>query len=409
MTTGPIVIIGAGHGGVQVAASLREEGFDGGIVLLSQDSALPYQRPPLSKAFLKAGVEGKEMPLRAERFYASKAIELRLGVTAMDVDRAAHRVVLASGDHLDYDHLVLATGASARPFSVPGADLDGVVSLRDLTDAQNLRTRLERARELLVVGAGFIGLELTAAAVSLGKRVRVVELGPRPLGRAVSAEISTFYRDSHAATGAELLFGAGIAAIEGADGRATGALLSDGRRVPADLVLVGVGVLANDDLARQIGLQCQDGILVDDHLVTSDPSISAIGDCARFPSHHAAQMARLESVQNAVDQAKCVARRLVGRPEAYRDLPWFWSDQGSLKLQIAGLSSGCDRWVSRGDPAAGAFTMFGFRDGQLRVVETVNRPADHMIARRLIASGATISPEQAADPEFDLKSVLTTV
>ena len=406
MTLASVVVIGAGHGGVQVAATLRDEGFAGGIVLLSADPALPYQRPPLSKGFIKAGLDGGELPLRAAQWYADKQIDLRLGVVADRIDLAGRRVVLASGEALRYDHLVLATGAKARSFPVPGAAFDGVLTLRHLEDARALRARLASAHEVLVVGAGFIGLELTATAVAMGKRVHVIELGTRPLGRAVTSEISTFSRDSHAAAGAELVFGTGVAAFEGAAGKVTGATLSDGRRLPADLVLLGVGVVAADDLALASGLACDDGVVVDDHLVTSDPAVSAIGDCARFPSHHAGRPARLESVQNAVDQARCVARRLVGKPAPYRDLPWFWSDQGANKLQIAGLSAGCDAWAMRGDPAAGAFTMFGFREGRLSVVETVNRPADHMIARRLIEARSTLTIEQASDPGFDLKLAL---
>ena len=401
-----VVIVGAGHAGVQLAASLREDGYRGPVTLLSRDANLPYQRPPLSKAYMKGGAGATILPLRAAEFYSGQAIDLRLGERVVEIDRAAGRVVLASGDGLAYDHLVLALGARARPFAVPGHDLDGVLGLRDLDDASRIRERLEAAEDVVVIGAGFIGLEVTATAVSLGKRVRVVEIGARPLGRAVSSHISAFYHASHAGSGAELTFGASVAALEGQDGRVSAVILSDGTRLRADLVLVGIGVLPDDDLARAAGLACEAGVVVDPFLLTSDPRISAIGDCASFPSHHAALQLRLESVQNAVDQARCVAKRLTGHPQPFRSLPWFWSDQGPSKLQIAGLSHGCDRWVLRGDPATGAFTVFGFRGEALAVIETVNRPADHMIARQLLSSATPLTPEQAADPDFDLRALV---
>ena len=354
---------------------------------------------------MKGGAE--PLPLRAADFYRAGDIDLRLGETVARIDRERRRVDLGSGTSLDYGHLVLATGAMARPFAVPGHDLGGVLALRTVADAAQVRERLGAAGDVLVVGAGFIGLELAAVAAAAGKRVRVVELGSRPLGRAVSSHISTFTRDSHAVAGATMLFGAGVAALEGEGGTVTAATLTDGQRVAADLVLVGIGVLPDDALARQAGLSCDNGVLVDAFLATADPHVSAIGDCALFPSHHAATPLRLESVQNAVDQARCLARRLAGRlPEPYRDLPWFWSDQGAVKLQIVGLGHGCDRWVMRGDPAAGAFTVFGFRGPALAVIETVNRPADHMVARKLLAAGTALTPEQAADPGFDLRAVL---
>ncbi len=402
-----VVIVGAGHAGVQLAASLREDGYRGPVTLLSADANLPYQRPPLSKAYMKGGAGATILPLRARDFYTAQTIDLRLGETVTGIDRAARRAELASGGSLSYDHLVLATGSRARPFTVAGCELEGVLSLRSLDDASRIRDRLDAARDVVVIGAGFIGLEITATAVALGKRVRVIEIGPRPLGRAVSSHISAFYEASHAEAGAELTFGASVQALEGRDGRVASVLLSDGTRHPADLVLLGVGVLPEDELARRAGLACESGIVVDAFLVTSDPHISAIGDCAAFPSHHAALQLRLESVQNAVDQARCVAKRLTGDPQPFRSLPWFWSDQGPSKLQIAGLSHGCDQWVLRGDPATGAFAVLGFRGADLAVIETVNRPAEHMIARQLLSASVPVTPEQAADPTFDLRSLVT--
>jgi len=405
MSISSVVIVGAGHAGVQVAASLREEGYAGAIALLSAEPHLPYQRPPLSKAFLKGAMEADGLPLRAAQFYQEKGIDLLLGKEAAAIDRKAQRVTLASGESLDYGHLVLATGARQRPLDAPGIDLDGVLLLRDLTHARALRERLRAARRIVVIGAGFIGLEIAATATSLGGEVTIVEISPRPLGRAVSPATSAFFLDAHKAFGAQFRLGVGIVALHGQDGALREVELSNGSRLPADLAILGVGVLPEDRLARQAGLACDNGIIVDDSLTTSDPLISAVGDCAIFPSALVGFPVRLESVQNAVDQAKTVARRIVGKAEPYAALPWFWSDQGDLKLQIVGLSHGCDQWIMRGDPQTRSFAVFGFRAQELAAVETVNRPGDHMAARRIIGAGLPLSPEQAGDLAFDLRKL----
>jgi len=405
MNVAPVVIVGAGHAGVQVAASLREEGFDGAIALLSGESHLPYQRPPLSKAFLKGAMELEGLPLRAAQFYRDNRIDLLLGETAAGIDRRGRRVELASGRALDYGHLVLATGARQRPLEVPGIGLDGVLVLRDLADARMLRERLGAARRVVVIGAGFIGLEIAATAASLGCEVTIIEVAPRPLGRALSPAASEFFLRAHEAFGAQFRLGVGVVALRGRDGKVNGVELTDGALLPADLAIVGIGVLPEDRLARQAGLACDNGVIVGRHLETSDPLIAAIGDCALFPSPLLGFPVRLESVQNAVDQARCVARRLTGKPERYGALPWFWSDQGDLKLQIAGLSHGVDRWELRGDPGSRAFAAFGFRGAALAAVETVNRGADHMAARRILAGALPLTAEQAGDPAFDLRKL----
>jgi 3-phenylpropionate/trans-cinnamate dioxygenase ferredoxin reductase subunit len=399
-----VVIVGSGHAGVQAAASLREEGWDGEIVLLSDEADLPYQRPPLSKAFLKGQMDLAGLPLRAEKFFVDHRIDLRLGVEAERIDRIGRRVDLSTGASAPYDHLILATGSRQRVLHVPGKDLEGVFSLRAIRDAQAIREVLGSKRRVVVIGAGFIGLEIAATALALGDEVTVVEIA-RPLGRAVSPEMSAFFLSAHQEFGAKFRLGVGVAAIHGASGRATAVELSDGEILPADAVIVGVGVGAEDALAREAGLACANGIVVDAFMATSDPAISAIGDCAQFPSPSLDAPLRLESVQNATDQARAVAKRLVGRPEAYDATPWFWSDQGDLKLQIAGLSHGVDRWVVRGDPATRAFATYGFRDGALAVVETVNRGAEHMAGRRIIGGRLPLTPEQAADPGFDLRKL----
>jgi 3-phenylpropionate/trans-cinnamate dioxygenase ferredoxin reductase subunit len=404
MTQQSTIIVGSGHAGVQAAASLREEGWDGAIVLLSDEAELPYQRPPLSKAFLKGQMDLAGLPLRAEKFFVEHRIDLRLGEKAVRIDRPARLVELSSGASASYDHLILATGARQRILHVLGVGLEGVFSLRAIRDAQAIREALGPGRRIVVIGAGFIGLEIAATALALGGEVTVVEIA-RPLGRAVSSQMSDFFLSAHRAFGAKFSLGVGVSALHGVFGRVTEVELSDGERLAADAVIIGIGVSAEDGLARDAGLTCANGIVVDAFMATSDPAISAIGDCAQFPSASLKAPLRLESVQNATDQARTVARRLAGRPAPYDALPWFWSDQGDLKLQIAGLSHGVDHWVVRGDPATRAFATFGFRAGTLAAVETVNRGAEHMAARRIIGGGTPITPEEAADLGFDLRKL----
>jgi len=404
-----IVIVGAGHAGVQVAATLREEGFAGALTLLCDETPLPYQRPPLSKAFLKGQTDVAGLVLRAESYYRDQHIDLRLGAKASEIDRAAKLVRLDGGESLSYDHLILATGARAREFKIPGAELGNVFALRSISDAQAIRDALTAGKRVVVVGAGFIGLEIAATALALGCPVTIVEIAERPMGRAVSPTMSAFFLRAHEAFGASFRLRTGVKAIHGDDGRAASVELASGEMLPADVVIVGVGILAEDALARAAGLTCENGIVVDATMLTSDPAISAIGDCAQFPSALLGGPLRLESVQNATDQAKTAARRLTGKSAPYDALPWFWSDQGDLKLQIAGLSHGVVDWVTRGDPDARAFAVFGFKDGRLRVVETVNRAGEHMAARRLIAGQVALTPEQAADASFDLKKAAMNV
>jgi len=400
----PVVIVGAGHAGVQAAASLREDGFDDEIILLSDEKELPYQRPPLSKAFLKGEMDVNGLPLRAEAFFRDHGISLRVGVRATRIDRVAKTIETSDGGSTAYGHLILATGSRHRPLDVPGIELKGVFVLRTIADALAIREALNRARKVVIVGAGFIGLEIAATAVALGRDVSVVEIA-RPMGRAVSEVLSDFFARAHRAFGASLRLGVGVTAITGAE-RAEGVALSDGEVISADLVVVGVGALAEDTLARQCGLECANGVVVDAYLRTTDPDISAIGDCANFLNPALGVRMRLESVQNAVDQARNVAARLAGKPVAPFDaLPWFWSDQGDLKLQMAGLAQGVDQWVVRGDPETRAFATFGFRDRKLAVVETVNRAGDHAAARRIVGTAKALSPEEAADPAFDLRAL----
>ncbi len=399
----PIVIAGAGHAGVQAAASLRDDGYDGEIILLSDEKDLPYQRPPLSKAFLKGEMDIHGLPLRAEAYFRDQRIDLQLGVRADRVDRTAQTVDTSDGKLIGYGHLILASGARRRILDAPGVELPGVFNLRTIADATGIRERLGPGGKIVVIGAGFIGLEIAATAAGVGADVTVVEIA-RPMGRAVSAILSDFYLKAHGAFGVKFRLGRGVTEIRGRD-TAEAVVLTDGEVLPADLVIVGIGVVAEDRLARDCGLECKNGVLVDAHLTTSDPAISAIGDCADFPHAALGLRTRLESVQNAVDQAKCVAARLVGKPKPYDALAWFWSDQGDLKLMTAGLPHGVDAWVVRGDPTSRAFSTFGFRKGRLAVVELVNRAGDHAAAKRIIGTLKTLTPEQAADPAFDLRAL----
>jgi 3-phenylpropionate/trans-cinnamate dioxygenase ferredoxin reductase subunit len=406
MTQGPVLIAGAGHAGFQLAASLRQHGFGERIVLINDEGHLPYQRPPLSKAYLKGEGRPDSLMFRPDKFYHDQNVDL-ITDHAVSIDRATRKLLLASGASLDYGHLVLATGARNRLLDIPNANLEAVRYLRILDESEALRQRITSGQRVVVIGAGFIGLEFAATARAKGLEVDVIELGTRVMARAVTAEISEFFQLRHTAAGIRIHLGVQVTSIEADGGKVTGVSLSDGRHIPADLIVVGVGVLPNVELAAEAGLPVASGIIVDEHLLTADPNISAIGDCALYASPRFGASLRLESVQNATDHARCVAARLTGDAKAYDGLPWFWSDQGPDKLQIAGLTTGYDRVVVRGDRAQGAFSAFCYKSGQLLGIESVNRAGDHMFGRRLLAANGSITPEQAADTGFDLKSALT--
>jgi 3-phenylpropionate/trans-cinnamate dioxygenase ferredoxin reductase component len=402
-----VAIVGAGQAGFQTASSLRQEGFAGRIVLIGDEPALPYQRPPLSKSYL-AGESGlDELWLRPEAFYEKQQIDLVTGETVAAIDRPGRSLRLASGGEIACDHIVIATGARFRPLAVPGADRDGVLPLRTLADADILRERLANAREVVVVGAGFIGLEFAAVARAVGVAVHIVEVTLHPMGRVVSAQTSRFFTAAHRGWGTTISLGTGVARILGTDGRVAAVETSDGRISPADLVLVCIGVIPNAELARGAGLAVDNGIVVDEYLATGASEIAAIGDCANFPTRFADGRVRLESVQNGVDQARAAAARIAGKQARYDKVPWFWSDQADLKLQIAGITAGHDAAVVRGDPESGSFSVFCFARGRLLGVESINRPADHIVARRLLAGDPCLAPEQAADESFDLKAHAT--
>jgi 3-phenylpropionate/trans-cinnamate dioxygenase ferredoxin reductase component len=405
MTNATVLIVGAGHAGFQVAASLRQHGYAERICLINDEAHLPYQRPPLSKAYLKGEGRPDSLMFRPEKFYRDQNIEL-VSDRAAFIDRAAQRLLLTSGSFLDYGHLVFATGARNRLLDLPNANLKDVRYLRILDESEALRQRLGTARHVVVIGAGFIGLEFAATARIKGLEVDVVELGPRVMARAVTAEISEYFEARHTAAGIRIHLGVQATSIESNGGAVAGISLSDGRHIPADLVVVGVGVLPNVELAAEAGLPVASGIIVNEQLLTSDPNISAIGDCALFASPRFGGSLRLESVQNATDHARCVAARLTGDAKTYDGLPWFWSDQGDDKLQIAGLTTGYDRVVVRGDREARSFSAFCYKAGQLVGIESVNRAADHVFGRKILGLNRSVEPEKVADPNFDLKATL---
>jgi 3-phenylpropionate/trans-cinnamate dioxygenase ferredoxin reductase subunit len=399
MTT--VLVVGAGQSGFQAVASLRDRGFAGRVVLVGDEPGVPYQRPPLSKAYL-AGTAGLEqLHLRGEDFFAEKDIELVAG-RAAKIDRAAAKVHLEDGRALDYDYLVLATGARNRTLPVPGADLPGVLTLRTRDDADRLRESLAGAENVVVAGGGFIGLEFASHA---GRPVTIVEAQDRLLNRVATPEISAYFAGLHRNAGHTVLLGQGVAAMHG-DSRVREVELADGTRLPADLVVVAVGVVPETSLAEAAGLPVRNGVVVDAHLRTADERIFAIGDCANFPCVQAGAETRLESVQNAVDQARCVAAAITGTAEPYASLPWFWTDQAGAKLQIAGILSGADRTVVAGDPAVGKFSVLSFRDDVLIAVESVNKPADHIAARRLFTADPHPRYADLEVSEFNLKEHL---
>jgi 3-phenylpropionate/trans-cinnamate dioxygenase ferredoxin reductase subunit len=409
MTSDGVLIVGAGQAGFQVAASLRAEGYEGPVTLIGDEPNLPYQRPPLSKGFMSGKQNIEATALRPLAFYQSHRIELMTGARVTEIDPVGSAVRLASGHQFPYGTLVLAVGARNRKLPIKGADLDGVCYLRTDAEAVNIQQRMENARDVVIVGGGFIGLELAAAARTLGKAVHVLEIQPRLMPRVVSPILSDFYRDVHRGQGVQISLGTGVSEIVGHQGEVTTVILSDGSVWPADLVLVGVGVVPNVELAVGAGLGVSNGIVVDERLRTGNENIYAVGDCTDHPNPFADPMAggraRIESVQNAVDQAKCVAAAIMGRAEDYRAVPWFWTDQFDIKLQMAGLSGGYGQVVMRGEPESRKFSVFYFRNGRLAAIDSVNRPGDHLAGRKLIGAGIPLTAEQAADPSVDLKAL----
>lgn len=400
-----VVIVGAGHAGGSAAAFLRQYGHEGQIVLIGDEPLLPYQRPPLSKAWLKGEADADSLSLKPAEWYAENNVSLRLSGVAERINRSEKTVTLASGEAIAYDFLILATGARARQLPIPGADLAGVLALRTAADAELLKHALGPGKRLAVVGGGYVGLEAAASARALGAEVVVIERESRVLARVACETLSHFFQDYHGARGVAFELNAGVEGFEGADGRIAGVRLSGGRVLPCDVALVGVGAIPNDELAKDAGLSTANGVVVDLEARTNDPSIFAVGDVTHRPLPLYERQFRLESVPNALEQAKQAASAILGRPGPAPEVPWFWSDQYDLKLQIAGLPFEAARQVVRGDVAAAKFAVFHLKGDLLQAVEAVNAPPEFMAGKQLIAKRTPVSVEKLADPTISMKDV----
>jgi 3-phenylpropionate/trans-cinnamate dioxygenase ferredoxin reductase subunit len=386
------IIVGAGHAGSQAAISLRQEGYAGDIVLINDETDLPYHKPPLSKSYLKSPDSGG-LVLRPESVYRDNSIELMLGVRVEKIYLDDRKLVLADGRELDWTHLILATGARARIPNLPGIDLDGVVTLRSMEDARRIREMMSDVQNVVIVGGGFIGMEMAHSCLALGKATTLIEAAPRVLARSVAPMVSAHVEKRSRAVGIDIFTGVQLAVIEGEGGRVKAVATADGRRFEADMVVLGIGAVPNVELAAEAGLLVDNGIVVDGHMRTSAPHVYAVGDCVSYDHHQVGRRVRLESVQNATDQAKHVARSILGHSDSFAEVAWFWSDQGDMKLQTAGLSLDANHCVVSGNPEENAFSVYHFQGARLVAVDSINRPADHMIARRLLAAG--LSPSEA--------------
>jgi 3-phenylpropionate/trans-cinnamate dioxygenase ferredoxin reductase subunit len=405
-----IVIVGGGHAAAQLCAGLIDAGAGPRTTLVCGEATLPYQRPPLSKSFLKNAGEVAQLH-RAQAWYADGGVKVHLGQAAVAIDRQRKLVTLADGQQIPYQRLVLATGGRARLLANLPAGLANVATLRSAADAEALRAQMIAFESLTVVGGGFIGLEFAATGRLLGKRVTVVESAPRLLARAVSPEISEHVLQLHRASGIEVHLNARVAGfeIEASTLEAGGRLVAielDGARHPVDLLLLGIGALPETGLAESAGIECENGIVVDEFMVTNDPAIVAIGDCTSFPDIASGRRLRLESVQNANDQARTALATLLGAPRAHNAVPWFWSEQGSLRLQMAGLAPAHAERHRRTGAKDDSFSIFHYADGSLQCVESVNAPLDHMMARKLLEAGKSPAPAVACDPTVALKTLL---
>ena len=400
-----VVIIGAGHGGVQAAASLREEGYDGRIRLIGDEAELPYHKPPLSKTFIKDPA-AKPQILRAEAFYAGGSIDLLLGESVESLDPGAKRLKLASGGSLAFDKAILATGSRPRMLPIEGGPLAGVLSLRSIADARAIRELAGRIDDVAIIGGGFIGLEIAATLAAGGRRVTVIEAQERLLARAVAPVVSAHVAERLAGFGVRVLLGTTLGRIEGENGHVSAILTSTGERIPARMLIVGIGVVPNAELAAAAGIATANGISVDAQMRSSAPDILAIGDAASYRHWFTGGDVRLESVQNATDHAKLAARTITGHTDSYSAVPWFWSDIGDMKLQMVGLTGGSDRQILSGETADNRFSIFHYLGDRLIGIESVNRPADHMMGRKMMGLGFSPDAATAAGGTDALKAAL---
>jgi 3-phenylpropionate/trans-cinnamate dioxygenase ferredoxin reductase component len=402
--TDSLLIVGAGQAASQLIASLRQDGFAGAITLVGEEAYIPYQRPPLSKAFLAGELARERLFIKPEEFYAEAKVTLHLNTRATAIDRARKVVTLEGGKELAYTALALTTGSRVRKLPLPGADLPGCYYLRGIADVELLQDKLKAGNRVAIIGAGYIGLEVAAVAAKHKLKVTVLEALPRVMARAACPELSAFYEEQHRKAGVDIRCNTKLEAIE-QHGSAL-AIKTSGGIVEADFVLIGIGIVPNVELASAAGLKVDNGIVVDDHARTQDPAIYSIGDCANLPcTYSTTGRIRLESVQNAIDQAKHAALSLMGKPKPYNEVPWFWSDQYDLKLQIAGLGDPGDQIVLRGDPTSRSFAAFRLRGGVVAAVEAVNAAPEYMMGRRLIAARAKVAPERLADKTIPMKDM----
>ncbi|WP_192179130.1 NAD(P)/FAD-dependent oxidoreductase [Mesorhizobium amorphae] len=400
-----VVIVGAGHAGVQAAAGLREEGYDGPVILIGDENELPYHKPPLSKTFIK-DQDAKPQPLRGEAFYTGSAVDYRPGVRIDAIDAGARRLVISGGGALGFDRLILATGSRPRSLKLPGSELAGVLSLRSIADARLIRELSLQSEDVVILGGGFIGLEIAATLRAAGRNVTVVEAVDRLLGRAVAPVIASHVRQRLEATGVRILTGTTIDRLEGENGHVSGAVTSSGEQLPAQMVIIGIGVVPNVELAKAAGIATANGIRVDQQMRSSMPEILAIGDAASYRHWFTGADVRLESVQNATDQARLAARTLLGHADAYSAVPWFWSDIGDMKLQMVGLTSGGDSHVVLGDINENKFSIYHYAANRLLGIESVNRPGDHMLGRKMLGAGFSPTPQTVAAGPEGLKAAL---
>lgn len=403
-----IVIIGAGQAGAQAAISLRQSAFSGEIVIVGAEATLPYQRPPLSKAYLKGELQDERLYLRPAAFYDSQNIEFRLGEQVEQIDRATKTVFLENGEDISYDKMLITTGARPRRLEVPGVDLSGIYYLRTIADSNALRAILTAEGRICIVGAGYIGLEVAAVARTAGREVTVIELASRVLARVASEPISSFYEELHRNACVDLVLGASLERLVGDGEKLTGVELASGEVILCCATLIGIGAHPEVTIARQASLNVENGIVVDEYARTSDEHIWAAGDCANFPSPRYGRRLRLESVPNAIEQAKVAAANMAGRDIVYDRLPWFWSDQFDVKLQSVGLSEGYDKLAVRGEPSKGSFSVWYFKDGKVLAVDAINDPAPFAISKKLILAGTGICPTQIVDRSSDLKHLIST-
>lgn len=404
-----VVVLGAGHAGVQLAASLRQLGYRKPVLLVSDEAGLPYQRPPLSKEFLALGAAEQRTLLRPKGFYDLHDIELIAGHAAVSVDRESRIVEFDDATRRSYDHLVLATGARPRDLRIAGRESDGVSPLHTYDQAHSVRGAIASAGRVVVIGGGFIGLETAAAAIAHGATVVVLEAKERVMGRVVTPEVSSWFTDLHSAAGVAVRLNSVAAELVAREtGHVSAVVLGNGERIDADAVITGIGIVPNDDLAAAAGLETRDGIVVDQYLRTTDPAVFAVGDCARLVNVTEGIDRRLESVQNAGDQARTVAATIMGGKRPYDSVPWFWTTQFDCKLQIAGIADEYDTAVRRDGPA-GSFSVFCFADGRLVATESVDATKDHLAARKLLKAGRPVTPDDVADPSRELKDLLPAI